>query len=184
MSASLTTDAAMTEATLFTVRDAYRWLPRVVMSARGDEAVSGVSTDSRRCGPGDLYVALAGDRFDGHDFIAEVLARGVEAVVVDRDVEVLGRWRTPIAVLRVDDSRQALGWIAAGWRRRFGLPLIAVTGSNGKTTVKEMIAAIVRAQVGDAAAFATRGNLNNDVGVPRPCWRCVTATGSASSNWA
>ena len=74
----------------FTVRDAYRWLPRVVMSARGDEPVSGVSTDSRRCGPGDLYVALAGERFDGHDFIAEVLARGVEAVVVDRDVEVLG----------------------------------------------------------------------------------------------
>ena len=187
MSASLTTDPAMTDVTrtaaaqvdpvlpdvtqgdvtLFTVRDAYRWLPRVVMSARGDEPVSGVSTDSRRCGPGDLYVALAGERFDGHDFIAEVLARGVEAVVVDRDVEVLGRWRTPVAVLRVDDSRQALGWIAAGWRRRFGLPLIAVTGSNGKTTVKEMIAAIVRAQVGDAAAFATRGNLNNDVGVPQ-----------------
>ena len=151
----------------FTVRDAYDWLPRVVMTARGDETVSGVSTDSRRCGPGDLYVALAGDRFDGHDFVAEVLARGVDAVVVDRRLDVLDRWRTPVAVLQVENTRQALGWIATGWRRRFGLPLIAVTGSNGKTTVKGMIAAILRAHVGDEAAFATRGNLNNDVGVPQ-----------------
>lgn len=163
---SLSPSASAAEG-LFTVGDVYRWLPQVLMTARGDETVNGVSTDSRRCRPGDLYVALAGDRFDGHDFVAEVLARGVDAIVVSRRVEVLDRWQTPVAVLHVDDTRQALGWIAAGWRRRFDLPLIAVTGSNGKTTVKEMIAAILRAHVGDAAAFATRGNLNNDVGVPQ-----------------
>ena len=152
---------------LFTVGEACRWLPKVVMRARGDEPVEGVSTDSRHCGPGDLFVALAGDRFDGHDFIPEVLARGVAAVLVERPVPALEQLRSPAAVLRVDDSRRALGWIAAGWRSRFTLPLIAVTGSNGKTTVKEMIAAILRAQVGDEAAFSTRGNLNNDIGVPQ-----------------
>lgn len=150
----------------FSLRDAYGWLPQAVMSGRGDEPVCAVSTDSRHCVPGDLYVALRGERFDGHDFVADVLARGIRLVVVERDLPILGQTKG-VAWLRVADCRQALGWIAAGWRRRFQLPLIAVTGSNGKTTVKEMIAAILRADVGEAAAFATRGNLNNEIGVPQ-----------------
>ncbi len=154
-------------ATMFTIADAYRWLPQVVMRARGNEPICGVSTDSRHCGAGELFVALSGERFDGHDFIAEVLARGVDAVVVERWLPLFDRLSAPLAVLQVDDSRRALGFLAAGWRRRFTLPLIAVAGSNGKTTVKEMIAAILRTHVGDAAAFSTRGNLNNDVGVPQ-----------------
>src|SRR5690606_34366227 len=105
--------------------------------------------------------ALRGERFDAHDFGGEALAGGAAAIAVERWTE-----RAAPPALLVPDSRKALGWIAAGWRRRFDLPLIAVTGSNGKTTVKEMIAAILVAHFGEAAAFATRGNLNNDVGVP------------------
>jgi UDP-N-acetylmuramoyl-tripeptide--D-alanyl-D-alanine ligase len=154
-------------APMFSVREAFGWLSEGVLSGRGDEVISGVSIDSRRCEPGDLYVALRGERFDGHEFVADVVAHGVRAVVVERRLPALERVAPPVAALIVADGREALGRIAGGWRNRFGLPLIAVTGSNGKTTVKEMIAAILRAHVGDDAALATRGNLNNDVGVPQ-----------------
>ena len=158
---------AAARAPMFSLREAFGWLSDGVLSGRGDEAVSAVSTDSRRCQPGDLYVALRGERFDGHDFVADVVANGVRAVVVERRLPALDPVVPPVAALIVSDCRQALGRIAGGWRNRFGLPLIAVTGSNGKTTVKEMIAAILRAHVGNDAAFATRGNLNNNVGVPQ-----------------
>jgi UDP-N-acetylmuramoyl-tripeptide--D-alanyl-D-alanine ligase len=148
-------------ATVFELRQAFDWLPDAVLLGTGTEAVSAVSTDTRRLKAGDLFVALRGDNFDAHDFIATAQEGGAAAIVVER-------WTGPMRppALLVPDSRKALGWIAAGWRRRFELPLIAVTGSNGKTTVKEMIASILAEAVGPAAAFATRGNLNNDVGVP------------------
>ena len=132
-------------------------------SVLGDENATfeRISTDSRTAGPGDLFVALKGDRFDAHDFLAEVASRQVSVVLVSRSP---GDWRTP--ALRVADTRAALGALALGWRRRFALPLVAVTGSNGKTTVKEMIASIFAAAVGEAHRLATAGNLNNDIGVP------------------
>jgi UDP-N-acetylmuramoyl-tripeptide--D-alanyl-D-alanine ligase len=104
---------------------------------------------------------LKGDNHDAHEFVDAAIKGGAAAVVVERWSD---RMRPPALLVR--DTRKALGWIAAGWRGRFSLPVIAVTGSNGKTTVKEMIASILSAHVGAAAAFATRGNLNNDVGVP------------------
>jgi UDP-N-acetylmuramoyl-tripeptide--D-alanyl-D-alanine ligase len=109
---------------------------------------------------GDLFAALRGERFDAHDFIADAKSRGAVAALAERGLAEAG-----LAGLEVADSRIALGQLAAGWRRRFDLPLVAVTGSNGKTTVTQMIAAIFRAWQGDAA-FATEGNFNNDVGVP------------------
>lgn len=120
-----------------------------------------VCTDSRTAGPGDLFVALKGEHFDGHDFLAEVAARGVAALLVSRPT---GQISLP--TLQVADTRCALGALAHGWRRKFELPLVAVTGSNGKTTVKEMIASIFTEAVGEEGRLATRGNLNNDVGVP------------------
>ena len=130
---------------------------------------SGVSTDSRAIASGELFVALRGERFDGHAFVPEVLAKGAAAALVERD------WN-PAAVglplLRVDDTRLALGRLAAHWRRQFVLPVIGITGSNGKTTVKEMCAAILceheRRERRDPAqtVLATRGNLNNEIGVP------------------
>jgi UDP-N-acetylmuramoyl-tripeptide--D-alanyl-D-alanine ligase len=146
---------------MFDLRQAFDWLPQAVLLGTGAERIERVSTDTRDIRGGDLFVALRGDRFDAHDFVSEAIAKGAAAIAIERWSE-----RAAAPALLVPDSRKALGWIAAGWRRRFDLPLIAVTGSNGKTTVKEMIAAILAAHFGPAAAFATRGNLNNDIGVP------------------
>lgn len=144
----------------------------------GDIWFSGVSTDSRATMPGDLFVALMGDKFDGHDFVAEVLAKGAVAAIVHRDWNAANP-QAAIPLIRVANTRLALGNLAAFWRTRFAIPLVAVTGSNGKTTVKEMIASILRhvasgsgesrqpGQVeGPDQVLATEGNLNNDIGVP------------------
>jgi UDP-N-acetylmuramoyl-tripeptide--D-alanyl-D-alanine ligase len=132
-----------------------------------DVDIRGFSTDSRAVKAGDLFVALRGERFDAHDFIADVQAAGAAAAVIAHDCT-----HAAGTLIRVADTRIALGDIARAWRSRFTLPLIGVTGSNGKTTVKEMIAAILRAHAAsvgwqpDSAVLATRGNLNNDIGVP------------------
>ncbi len=122
---------------------------------------SGVTTNSKTVEAGNLFVALRGERFDAHDFLADVAALGAAAVVVERLPDGL-----PIPALIVPDTRYALGQIAQLWRKRFTMPLIGVTGSNGKTTVKEMIAAILSAAFGTDHFLATRGNLNNEIGVP------------------
>jgi UDP-N-acetylmuramoyl-tripeptide--D-alanyl-D-alanine ligase len=146
---------------MLSLREAAALIPGA--SVLGDEnaTFARISTDSRTAGPGDLFVALKGDRFDAHDFLVEVGNRHVSAALVSRSP---GDWRVP--ALRVDDTRTALGALALGWRRRFTMPLVAVTGSNGKTTVKEMIASIFAAAVGENSRLATTGNLNNDIGVP------------------
>jgi UDP-N-acetylmuramoyl-tripeptide--D-alanyl-D-alanine ligase len=137
--------------------------------ASADIAFSGVSTDSRRIEPGNLFVALRGENFDAHGFLAEVAAKGAAAVVAEHAPADL-----PIPVLIVPDTRVALGEIAAYWRGRFSIPVIGVTGSNGKTTVKEMIASILAAQFGQDGYLATRGNLNNEIGVPLTVLRMDT----------
>ena len=123
---------------------------------------SGVSTDSRAIQAGELFVALRGERFDGHDFLVAVHERGAAGAIVDRRYQ--GQY--PLPVIIVEDTKLALGELARAWRARFSPALVAVTGSNGKTTVKEMLAAILRAHAGEAATLATTGNLNNDIGVP------------------
>jgi len=114
----------------------------------------------RGAAPGDLFVALRGERFDAHAYLADAKAAGAVAALAERGLE-----EAALPGLVVADSRRALGELAAAWRRRFAMPLVAVTGSNGKTTVTQMIASIFRAAVGDAA-FATEGNFNNDIGLP------------------
>jgi UDP-N-acetylmuramoyl-tripeptide--D-alanyl-D-alanine ligase len=133
-----------------------------VRGVRGETATRflGVSTDSRHIAAGDLFVALKGDTFDGHAFVEEARMRGAAALLVSRPVDV------DLPSVEVDDTKRALGEIARMWRQRFDLPVIAVVGSNGKTTTKEMIAAILAAQHGDEGYHATVGNLNNDIGVP------------------
>jgi UDP-N-acetylmuramoyl-tripeptide--D-alanyl-D-alanine ligase len=122
-----------------------------------DVVFTAVSTDSRQLPAGALFVALTGPNFDGHDFVAAARQRGAVAALVGRPVA------DPLPQLRVADPRLALGRLAAAWRARFTGPLIALTGSNGKTTLKEMIAAILRQR---GPTLATEGNLNNDLGVP------------------
>ncbi|MCK9507174.1 MAG: bifunctional UDP-N-acetylmuramoyl-L-alanyl-D-glutamate--2,6-diaminopimelate ligase MurE/UDP-N-acetylmuramoyl-tripeptide--D-alanyl-D-alanine ligase MurF [Pigmentiphaga sp.] len=121
----------------------------------------GVSTDNRKVQPGQVFFALKGERFDGHDFVATAAQAGAVVAVVEYPVV-----DCPIAQWVVTDTREALLQLATVWRQRFGLPLIAVTGSNGKTTTKEMIAAILASHVGVHARLATQGNLNNDIGLP------------------
>jgi UDP-N-acetylmuramoyl-tripeptide--D-alanyl-D-alanine ligase len=127
-----------------------------------DLRFSGVSTDSRSIRAGELFVALRGERFDGHEFLAAVHSRGAAGAIVDRRYQ--GPYPLPVVV--VEDTKQALGGLAQSWRARFSPTLIAVTGSNGKTTVKEMLAAILRTHAGEDAVLATAGNFNNDIGVP------------------
>ncbi len=133
-----------------------------VAYAGPDAEAKRVVTDSRILRPGDLFVALRGERFDGGAFAAQALREGAAGVVLDA-----AQAPEVAHAIRVDDTRLALGRLAAAWRRRFAIPVVAVTGSNGKTTVKEMLAAILQAEAGAAdAVLATEGNLNNDIGVP------------------
>lgn len=122
-----------------------------------------VCTDSRTLKKGDLFIALRGERYDGHDFVGQAAASGAAAALVDRAYAVS---TAALPVAAVADTTLALGALAAHWRRQFRIPLIAVAGSNGKTTVKEMTAACLRAHFGEAAVLATRGNLNNHIGLP------------------
>jgi UDP-N-acetylmuramoyl-tripeptide--D-alanyl-D-alanine ligase len=127
-----------------------------------DPGFRGVSTDTRTLSRGELFVALRGPSFDGHDFVAAAAEAGAAAAVVDHAVPV------NLPQLLAADTLQALGAIAADWRGRFDIPVLAVTGSYGKTTVKEMMAAIA-AQRGDI--LATRGNYNNEIGLPLTLFR-------------
>ncbi len=130
-----------------------------------DASMTGVTTDSRQLAPGDLFFALKGERFDAAQFVDQALAAGAAGAVVERD-----SFRAVTAggaLILVDDSRAALGRLAASWRQRFHLPLVGLTGSNGKTTVKDMIATVLRVHCADPAqVLATEGNLNNDIGLP------------------
>lgn len=127
-----------------------------------DVRFDAVCSDSRALRPGDLFVALRGERFDGHVFVADCLKKGAVAAIVDRRWDAQGA----MPLLQVEDTRLALGALASAWRRRFDIPIAAITGSNGKTTVKEMLAAILRANSAEEAVLATQGNLNNDIGLP------------------
>ncbi len=136
----------------------------------GNAWFDGVSTDSRAVRPGELFVALKGERFDGHEFVAQAFERGAAAAIVAAEhaaqlAASLGAGGAK-SLLAVDDPLQSLGSLAAFWRRRFALPVISVVGSNGKTTVKEMAAAILRADRGSDRVLATVGNLNNQIGLP------------------
>ncbi|NGR09731.1 bifunctional UDP-N-acetylmuramoyl-L-alanyl-D-glutamate--2,6-diaminopimelate ligase MurE/UDP-N-acetylmuramoyl-tripeptide--D-alanyl-D-alanine ligase MurF [bacterium SGD-2] len=129
-----------------------------------------LSTDTRTIAPGEIFLALQGERFDGHEYVAQAAERGAVAAVVARRLE-----DCPVPQFVLGDTRDALIRIAGAWRALFDIPLIAVTGSNGKTTTKEMIASILRAWLGDEATVATRGNLNNDIGVPLSLLRLAPA---------
>jgi UDP-N-acetylmuramoyl-tripeptide--D-alanyl-D-alanine ligase len=129
-----------------------------------DAELMAVSTDSRAIAAGDLFIALRGERFDAHEFVPQVAAAGAAGAIVAVDA-VAGLKDCGLPLIAVPDTRLALGRLAAAWRARHALPLIAVTGSNGKTTTKDMIACILQAAFGDAV-LATQGNLNNDIGLP------------------
>ncbi|MEJ6000941.1 UDP-N-acetylmuramoyl-tripeptide--D-alanyl-D-alanine ligase [Paucibacter soli] len=148
----------------FTLGQLHELLLPAVPEARllGDPelAILRVHSDTRSLQPGDLFVALRGERFDAHEFLAQAKTAGAVAALAERDLEAAG-----LPGILVPDSLKALGAMATAWRAACHLPVIAVTGSNGKTTVTQMIASILRAWLG-TAALATEGNYNNEIGVP------------------
>ncbi len=143
-----------------TLGQAHAWLPGSERVGDADVLLRRVHTDTRSLAPGDLFVALRGERFDGHDFLSQAQAAGAVAALASHGLSATG-----MPGLRVDDPLAALQTLATAWRAAHRLPLIGVTGSNGKTTVTQMIASILRAAQGEAA-LATSGNLNNHIGVP------------------
>ena len=145
---------------MMTLAQAHALLPSARLVGDGATELLRVHSDTRSLQAGDLFAALKGENFDAHDFLAQAKASGAAAVIAERGLEEAG-----LPGLQVADTQAALTALAHAWRRRFHLPLIAVTGSNGKTTVTQMIATILRAWLGDSA-FATAGNLNNHIGVP------------------
>jgi UDP-N-acetylmuramoyl-tripeptide--D-alanyl-D-alanine ligase len=143
-----------------TLAQAQALLPGSTLVGDGAIAIGRVTSDSRTVAPGDLFVALKGERFDGHEFLAQARAGGAAAALAERGLDAQA-----MPGVLVADTLAALQQLGAAWRRRLDLPLVAVTGSNGKTTVTQMTASILRAWLGDGA-FSTVGNLNNHIGVP------------------
>lgn len=142
------------------LRDAAALLPGARVVGDPNVAFCRVHTDTRTLRAGDLFVALKGERFDAHDFLGAARVSGAVAALASHGIAEAG-----LSGLQVADPLAALQALAAAWRRRFALPLVAITGSNGKTTVTQMVAAILRAAHGEAS-LATAGNLNNHIGVP------------------
>jgi UDP-N-acetylmuramoyl-tripeptide--D-alanyl-D-alanine ligase len=132
---------------------------------RGDNVLfTSVGTDSRHVTPGELFIALRGPHFDAHQHIGAAQAAGAVAAMADVAGAPLAAESIPL--ITVNDTHKGLTQLAYAWRSRFSMPLVALTGSSGKTTVKEMLAAILREASGSSTVLATRGNLNNDIGVP------------------
>jgi UDP-N-acetylmuramoyl-tripeptide--D-alanyl-D-alanine ligase len=146
--------------TMTTLADIAALIPGSTLAGDGARAISRVHTDTRTLRAGDLFVALKGERFDAHEFLPQAKAAGAVAAIASHGLAEAG-----LDGVRVDDPLAALQTLATGWRRRFDAPVIAVAGSNGKTTVTQMIASILRAAYADRA-HSTAGNLNNHIGVP------------------
>ena len=145
---------------MMTLGDALPWLPGARLAGEPSTAFVRVHTDTRSLQAGDLFVAIKGENFDGNDFLAQAKAAGACAALAHG-----GLREAALPGIEVADTRVALGQLAQGWRQQFKLPLIAVTGSNGKTTVTQMLASILAAAKPERH-LATQGNLNNDIGAP------------------
>ena len=128
--------------------------------------VGGISTDSRECRPGDLYIAICGENVDGHDFIDNAVDNGAKVVVVEKHIE------TDVYAVLVNDSMEAISAVASFWRNQFDIPVIAITGSNGKTSTKELLRHILNAQF---AVHATEGNYNTSIGLPLTLFQMMQA---------
>jgi UDP-N-acetylmuramoyl-tripeptide--D-alanyl-D-alanine ligase len=150
---------------MMTLAQAAAWMPGAVLQGDGATEVMRVHTDTRSIESGDLFVALQGERFDANAMLHQARAAGAAAVVCRAG---LAQEAYPADIPRIEvaDTKQALAALATGWRAQWEIPLIAVTGSNGKTTVTQMIASILHAYAPEGHALATAGNFNNDIGVP------------------
>ena len=149
----------MALATTLTLAEVLAGTGGTLATAAGEIPLGGVSIDSRSIRPGELFVAISGPRFDGHDFLGEAARRGAGAAVVHREVEA----PATLPLVRVEDTTRALGDLAGHWRRQTLVPIVGLTGSVGKTTTKEMVSALLATR---GPVLKTQGNLNNQWGLP------------------
>lgn len=145
---------------MFTVQEILKATQGKLLQGNPDAKVKGVSIDSRAIKPNELFIAIKGENFDGHDFVRKVIARGIKVVIVHHPVQIPNRKAT---VIRVNDTVKALGHLALFHRSRFDIPVIGITGSAGKTTTKEMIAAVLKTKLN---VLSNVGTQNNHIGVP------------------
>jgi UDP-N-acetylmuramoyl-tripeptide--D-alanyl-D-alanine ligase len=150
---------------ILTVEEVLRATGGKLLQGKGDSSFHGISTDSRTVAEGELFIALKGLRFDGHHYALEALRKKAGGVLIEKEKVGDIRWNgyRSRAVIAVDDTLAALGDMARDWRHKYNTPLVALTGSNGKTSTKEMTAACLETTF---PVLKTRGNLNNLIGVP------------------
>lgn len=145
------------------------------LSGRPEDWIGGVTTDSRAVKPGELFVALRGDRFDGHAFLHQALERGAQGLMVERERWLCGPDSGRV-VIEVDDTRRALGRLAAAYRADFGMPIVGVAGSNGKTTTKDLLGSVLERW---GTVVVSEASFNNDIGVPLTLLRLHTGCRAA-----
>ncbi|MEW6097311.1 MAG: UDP-N-acetylmuramoyl-tripeptide--D-alanyl-D-alanine ligase [bacterium] len=141
-----------------------------------DKWIAKISTDSRQITQGDLFIALKGDRFDGHDFVEEVIKKEAGALVISKDIQPVTSYQLPITIIKVRDTLIALGKIAAYYRQKFEIPIVAITGSNGKTTTKEMAWQLISQKLN---TLKCKGSFNNAIGLPLTLLELKNTTQSA-----
>lgn len=134
------------------------------LSAAALNSVGSITTDTRSLQPGDIFLALRGDNFDGHDFVPQAIAQGATAAIVDRQFPILATQSSDLPLLQVDNALAAYQAIGHWWRQQFAIPVIGITGSVGKTTTKELIAAVLGQQ---GKVLKSQANFNNEIGVPK-----------------
>jgi UDP-N-acetylmuramoyl-tripeptide--D-alanyl-D-alanine ligase len=154
---------------IFSLEDVLKATSGTLISGAPENIFYGISTDSRQVFRGNLFIALKGEKFDGHDFIRKAIEQGAAGILV-QDEEKINQALVDkaIAIIKVADTLLALGDLAHEWRKRFSIPVIGLTGSSGKTTTKEMLAAIIGRRKN---ILKTEGNLNNLIGLPQTIFR-------------
>ena len=154
---------------IFTATQILQATGGVLLAGGQGNTFYGITTDSRKVQDGNLFVALQGEKYDGHDFVELALEQGAAGILVQNETKLkITPQEKKVAVIKVADTLQALGDLAQNYRKRFPIPVIGLTGSSGKTTTKEMMAAIIgRAKI----ALTTEGNLNNLIGLPQTIFR-------------
>ena len=154
---------------IFSLEDVLKATAGILVSGKQENTFYGISTDSRQVSKGNLFIALKGEKFDGHDFVRKALDQGAASILM-QDEEKINQALVDkaIAVIKVADTLTALGDLAHEWRKRFSIPVIGLTGSSGKTTTKEMMAAVIGRKKN---ILKTEGNLNNLIGLPQTIFR-------------
>jgi len=160
--------ASATGAPVFSSAEAAEVTGGKLTAGQGNSLFNGISTDTRTISPGNLFIALKGENFDGHAFAGRAMEKGAAGIMISAPLHEVQNINEKSFVIEVQDTLSALGDLAGAYRRRFDIPVVGLTGSSGKTTTKEMLACILEQ---DKNVLRTQGNLNNLIGLPQTIFR-------------